>query len=158
MPVIKRIHYSIHNTGTGAALERTSKNLPPLFPDVFHSSIHRCLAITALVFLGSLVSGYAVTLLPQEQAIADDMVGNSDQGRPYMVLDPIIEAVARARAEDMATRNYFSEVNPDGVAADYLLTQAGYKLPSWWSTAPATNYVESIAAGSSDPRRSGPPG
>ncbi len=118
---------------------------------MFHSSIHRCLAITALVFLGSLVSGYAVTLLPQEQAIADDMVGNSDQGRPYMVLDPIIEAVARARAEDMATRNYFSEVNPDGVAANYLLTQAGYKLPSWWSTAPATNYVESIAAGSSDP-------
>ena len=64
-----------------------------------------------------------------------------------MILDPVIEAVARARAKDMAVRNYFDHVNPDGVAANYLLRQAGYQLPAWWGTDPTANYVESIAAG-----------
>src|SRR5271154_3534603 len=90
------------------------------------------LAFAAFALLASVASGSAVTLLPQEQAIANDMTSNSDQGRPYMVLDPVIQQVAEARAEDMATRNYFSAVNPDGYAANYLLEQAGYQLPSWW--------------------------
>lgn len=107
----------------------------------------RHFALVFLILLSSFASGFAVTLLPQEQAIANLMVNDPNQGRPYMVLDPIIEAVARARAKDMALRNYFSHVNPDGVAANYLLRQAGYQLPSWWSTDPTLNYVESIAAG-----------
>src|SRR5581483_3752329 len=74
-----------------------------------------------------------------------------NQGRPKMILDPIIENVARARAQDMAVRGYFSHVNPDGVAANYLLRQAGYQLPSWWGTDPTDNYVESIAAGYASP-------
>jgi len=114
---------------------------------VFHSSILRHLALALLLFLGSFAASFAQTLVPQEQTIADYMVNSPDQGRPYMVLDPIIEAVARARAKDMAVRNYFSHVNPDGVAANYLLAQAGYQLPAWWGTDPTANYVESIAAG-----------
>lgn len=109
--------------------------------------IQRRLAFAVLLFLGTVASASAVTLLPQEQAIADYMAGDPNQGRPYMVLDPIIEAVASARAKDMAVRNYFSHVNPDGVAANYLLRQAGYQLPAWWGTDPSANYVESIAAG-----------
>jgi len=115
------------------------------------SYLLRRLALAVLILLGSFSSGYAVTLLPQEQAIADDMINNPNQGRPTLILDPVIEAVARARAKDMAQRNYFSHVNPDGVAANYLLRQAGYVLPAWWGTDPAANYVESIAAGYSDP-------
>jgi uncharacterized protein YkwD len=118
---------------------------------VNHSSIIRRLSLAALLLLSSLLSAHAVTLLPQEQAIADYMVSNPIQGRPTLILDPVIEAVARARAQDMAVRNYFSHVNPDGVAANYLLRQAGYVLPSWWGTDPSANYVESIAAGYSDP-------
>jgi len=87
----------------------------------------------------------------QEQAIATYMITNPAQGRPYMVLDPVIEGVARARAKDMAVRNYFGHVNPDGVAANYLLRQAGYQLPAWWGTVPTDNYVESIAAGYASP-------
>lgn len=101
--------------------------------------------------LGSLCTATAGVLLPQEQAIADDMINNSGQGRPYLVLDPIIQKVAEARAMDMAVRNYFAHVNPDGVAANYLLRQAGYVLPSWWGTDPTDNYVESIAAGYASP-------
>ncbi len=114
-------------------------------------SFHRLATLLALIFLAAAAPASAVTLLPQEQAIANDLVTNPGQGRPYMVLDPIIEAVARARAKDMAVRNYFSHVNPDGVAANFLLRQAGYQLPSWWGTDPTANYVESIAAGYASP-------
>ena len=121
---------------------------------MIHPSNYRRFALALLLFLASVASGSAtatVALLPQEQAIANDMVTDPNQGRPYLVLDPIIEAVARARAKDMAVRNYFSHVNPDGVAANYLLRQAGYQLPAWWGTDPTDNYVESIAAGYSSP-------
>lgn len=111
-------------------------------------SIKRRLFIAVLIFLSSLASGLAVTLLPQEEAIANYMISDPNQGRPALILDPIIEGVARARAKDMAVRNYFSHVNPDGVAANYLLRQAGYQLPAWWGTDPTANYVESIASGS----------
>ena len=113
------------------------------------------LALAALAFFSaahsSVRASSSVTLVPQEQAIADYMASNSQQGRPQLILDPVIEGVARARAKDMAERNYFSHVNPDGVAANYLLRQAGYVLPAWWGGDPAANYVESIAAGYSQP-------
>lgn len=67
-----------------------------------------------------------------------------------MILDPIIENLARARAKDMADRGYFAHVNPDGNAVNYLLRQAGYVLPTWWPTARDLNYCESIAAGYAD--------
>jgi hypothetical protein len=118
---------------------------------VNYPSLRRLSTLAALYFLALAAPASAVTLLPQEQAIANDLVTNPDQGRPYMVLDPVIVAVARARAKDMAARNYFSHVNPDGVAANYLLRQAGYQLPAWWGTDPSANYVESIAAGYSSP-------
>lgn len=121
---------------------------------MIHSSFNRRIALAALLFLSSLASGLAVdnsTLLPQEQAIATYMINNPDQGRPTMIFDPVIESVARAMAKDMAVRNYFGDVNPDGVAANSLLRQAGYQLPASWSTAPTTNNVSSIAAGYSTP-------
>ena len=115
------------------------------------TAIQRLFFISLLVCLGSLAHGQGVTLCPQEQAIANYMMSNPGQGRPSLTLNPIIEAVARARAKDMAVRNYFSHVNPDGVAANYLLRQAGYILPAWWGNDPSANYVESIAAGSASP-------
>jgi uncharacterized protein YkwD len=118
---------------------------------VIRLSIPRPLLIALLLVLASLASSHAQTLLSQEQAIATYMATNPAQGRPYMVMDPIIEAVARARAKDMAVRNYFGHVNPDGVAANFLLRQAGYQLPAWWGTDPTANYVESIAAGYASP-------
>jgi hypothetical protein len=116
-----------------------------------NTAIKHFLALAVLLSAGSLACAGEVSLVPQEQAIANYMISNPGQGRPSLTLNPIIEAVARARAKDMAVRNYFSHVNPDGVAANYLLRQAGYVLPAWWGTDPSANYVESIAAGYSDP-------
>ena len=72
------------------------------------------------------------------------------QERPALHLDPILSRIARERAEDMAARNYFAHVNPDGWAANALVLDAGYILPSAWGTELTKNYIESIAAGESD--------
>ena len=115
-------------------------------PHPFRITFH-CLA----AFLALATPALAVTLNSQEQAIANYLTINPNQGRPELILDPIIEGVAQARAQDMAVRHYFAHVNPDGHAANYLLRQAGYVLPAWWGTDPTANYVESIAAGYSSP-------
>lgn len=85
--------------------------------------------------------------LPQEAEIASYMKVEPGQRRPALIYDPILAQVARARAADMAARNYFSHVNPDGIGPNYLVQQAGYVLPDWWGKALTSNYIESIAAG-----------
>lgn len=105
-----------------------------------------------VALMASVAFASADTILnAQEQAIAAHMINDSDQGRPFLTLDPILAGVARSRAEDMAKRNYFGHVNPDGDAANYLVQQAGYQLPSYWGNDPTSNYVESIAAGYASP-------
>lgn len=116
----------------------------------FLLSSARLLCLAAFLLPAFAAPLRAVTLSPQEQAIANDMISNPGQGRSQLILDPIIENLARARAKDMADRDYFAHVNPDGNAANYLLRQAGYVLPSWWSTERDLNFVESIAAGYAD--------
>jgi uncharacterized protein YkwD len=83
----------------------------------------------------------------QEQALANLMVNASGQNRPFMTADPILSRVARERAADMARRDYFGHVNPDGEAANYLVTRAGYQLPDHYPTSKSSNNMESIAAG-----------
>ena len=87
-----------------------------------------------------------LTLVPQEQQLANLFTGSPQQQRRGMTLDPILTAVARARAADLAKRNYFSHVNPDGHGPDYMVTHAGYVLPSWGDST-TDNNVESIGAG-----------
>src|SRR3954470_5239420 len=110
----------------------------------FHSGFRTLLTIFASCAMQvALPASGAVALTPQEQAIADKMVNSPEQHRPFMVLDPILTQVARSRAMDMATRGYFDHVNPDGKGANYLIEQAGYKLPDWWGDSESANYVES---------------
>src|SRR6266478_1136479 len=91
-------------------------------------------------------SAFAGILNPQEQGVADKMAG-SGQNRAFIQIDPILTKVARERAADMAKRHYFDHTNPDGHAANYLVRQAGYRLPDSYSTSPSANNLESIAAG-----------
>ena len=51
----------------------------------------------------------------------------------------------------MAARGYFAHTNPDGLGPNALVRQAGYVLPSYYSTEPAANNIESIAAGPATP-------
>jgi uncharacterized protein YkwD len=86
----------------------------------------------------------------QEARIEALLLSHPNQGRITLVCDPILSAVARARAADMGNRGYFSHVNPDGQGPNYLIRQAGYTLPSEYSTAINGNNVESIGAGPGD--------
>ena len=56
--------------------------------------------------------------------------------------------VAEARALDLAKRNYFGHVDPDGYGANYYINKEGYKLESNWLSDKKNNFFESLSAGS----------
>ncbi|KPL81995.1 hypothetical protein SE15_12730 [Thermanaerothrix daxensis] len=84
-------------------------------------------------------------LTPQEQAVLDKMRSDPNQGRQAFNCDPILQRVARERAQDMGLRNYCSHINPDGYGPNYLVRQAGYPLPTWYGQEAGANNIESIA-------------
>lgn len=57
-----------------------------------------------------------------------------------------LAAVAEEKAADMAKRNYFAHVNPDGAGINYLISAGGYKLNPAWLKNKRNNNFESIAA------------
>lgn len=71
----------------------------------------------------------------------------TSQHRPVLHRNEILMRVAQERVDDMVARNYFSHTNPDGFGANYLVRQAGYNLPDWYSHEDAANNIECIAAG-----------
>lgn len=54
----------------------------------------------------------------------------AEHGLPPLIRDPQLSAIARMRAQDMATNNYFSHAPPDGCAARCLMERAGL-APAW---------------------------
>jgi hypothetical protein len=86
-------------------------------------------------------------LSAEEAAIAALMRDHPLQQRPSLSCHRTLAQVARARAEDMRDRAYFSHTNPDGYGPNYLVTAAGYVLPAYYNSAPDANNIESIAAG-----------
>ena len=71
--------------------------------------------------------------------------GSRLQKRTQIHLDPILCKVARQRAADMAKRNYFSHVNPNGQGPNYLAKRAGFMVPSYYDQSVSGNNIESIA-------------
>lgn len=55
--------------------------------------------------------------------------------------------VAEAKALDMAKRNYFDHINPDGFGINYFIDQSGYKLNADWIKNKNENFFESLASG-----------
>ena len=89
----------------------------------------------------------------EEQGLVRHLVGDAGQNRNRgeMQLDPVLTAVAQARALDLATRRYFSHVNPDGIGPNSLVRAAGYVLPAFWGGDRSGNFIESIGAGYNSP-------
>jgi uncharacterized protein YkwD len=87
----------------------------------------------------------------QETAVLNLMQEHPEQGRNQIHCNSTLSQVARARAEDMAKRGYFDHVNPDGHGPNYLVTQAGFRLPDWYSDSNTANNIESIGAGFRSP-------
>lgn len=55
--------------------------------------------------------------------------------------------VAEAKALDMAKRNYFNHVNPEGIGINYLVNQSGYTLNADWLKDKKENFFESLGSG-----------
>ncbi|MEG3858602.1 CAP domain-containing protein [Microcoleus sp. herbarium12] len=65
--------------------------------------------------------------------------------RPPLTPDPILNQVAQQRADDLAARNYFDHVDPDGLGPNIKVQRAGYPLPSFYLGNPANNFIESLS-------------
>ncbi len=63
-------------------------------------------------------------------------------GVAALQLDPTLESVARQRAEDMASKGYFSHTSPSGVTAFTLLDGAGYKYAIAGENIARNNYPD----------------
>ncbi|MBN1532683.1 MAG: CAP domain-containing protein [Spirochaetes bacterium] len=66
---------------------------------------------------------------------------------PPLIWDDRLAESAKKRAEDMAIRNYFNHVNPEGIGPNHYAQQQGYRLPPGWTDKKASNFIESISAG-----------
>src|SRR5260221_5396200 len=109
------------------------------------------LLFLAFIFAVSAATRTEAQLNSQEQKIASLLTNAAGQQRPFVVVDPILSRVARARAIDMAKRHYFAHVNPDGHGPNYLVRQAGYPLPASYDQSPTGNNIESCSAGDPTP-------
>ena len=58
--------------------------------------------------------------------------------------------IAETKAADMARRNYFGHVDPDGYGINYFINKSGFKLVPEWTKERNLNYFESIAVNSSN--------
>jgi uncharacterized protein YkwD len=69
------------------------------------------------------------------------------KARPALTWNDILAKVAEEKALDMANRDYFSHVTPEGLGINIQIHEAGYKLPKDWVKTKDQNFFESISAG-----------
>lgn len=66
--------------------------------------------------------------------------------RVKLVWNKDLAKAAEFRAYDMAKRNYFEHVSPEGLGPNYYIVKAGYSLNPDWIKQKTANNFESIAA------------
>lgn len=106
-----------------------------------------CVAFAAGLLWPAAASGLEPNAV--EETLANLIVDSSAQKRAKMIHDPILLLAARAKAEDLGTRDYAAHVDPDGYGPNAALKAAGYGLPAWWDDQMtiASNTVESLGYG-----------
>lgn len=104
-----------------------------------------CLLAVAVVLQGlSSDADARLARNAEERAVARLVAKHPQQGRPRMTHDAYLHLVARARAKDMARRDYFGHTDPDGYGPNRILRLTGYGLPDSYTL---PNNIESLAAG-----------
>lgn len=107
-------------------------------------AIVRGLALLSVVVMACPSAEARLARNAEERAVARLVTKHSQQGRPRMVHDAYLHLIARAKAKDMARRNYFGHTDPDGYTPNVFLALTGYGLPSKYL---GPNNIESITAG-----------
>lgn len=83
------------------------------------------------------------------EALIRLILNSSWQQREDPYADPILVRAAQNKADDMAKRDYFSHVDPDGGTVNEYIRAAGYRLPDYYPQ--KGNNCESIVIGASTP-------
>lgn len=83
----------------------------------------------------------------KEADLARILTSDRGQLRARLTRNAVLDSVARRRAWDMALRNYFDHVSPDGLGPNTLVEAAGYRLPPEYDHRPSGNDIEAAAAG-----------
>ena len=91
-------------------------------------------------------SNAALNALEQQLYVAHNAERSNAGIRPLQIDGTLVE-VARERARDMATSNYFSHTSASGVTAFTLLSQTGYAYTIAGENIARNNYPESQAPG-----------
>lgn len=78
---------------------------------------------------------------------------NQLEPMPKLEWNATLAKVAEEKAVDMATRNYFSHVSPEGLGINVLMHRAGYPLPDYMIKVKQSNYFESLSAGHLEPKK-----
>ena len=88
-----------------------------------------------------------MSLAPLEQQLYSlHNVERSKAGLGSLTLDPVLEAVARQRAQDMATKNYFAHTSPTGETAFSILGTYGYSYTIAGENIARNNYPDADSA------------
>lgn len=86
----------------------------------------------------------------KEKEFALLLVSYPGQKHASLTCNPLLQKFAESRAKDMATREYFSHVDPDNVGPNEKLEARGYNLPDSYRLGRSNN-IESIAGGIRSP-------
>lgn len=65
--------------------------------------------------------------------------------KPVLAWDESLAEAAEKKAADMAARDYFAHVDPDGYGMNFYIQQAGYELRADWYSVRSNNFFESIS-------------
>lgn len=120
--------------------------------------------LLSLVFITLPLSVYSQDLLREEAQIAFQYLNevrknpsafSQEIGVDLSYVQPRSELnwsnelakAAEKKARDMAQRDYFDHVDPEGYGMNYWIVKAGYKLPDDWVSNKSSNNFESIQAG-----------
>lgn len=71
-------------------------------------------------------------------------INDPNQQRLTFVADEILMKVALEKALDMAQRNYYDHVSPEGIGANTLVRNEGYELPDNYDQNLSGNNIESL--------------
>jgi uncharacterized protein YkwD len=72
---------------------------------------------------------------------------NAQTTKTKLLWNTDLAKAAEEKAKDMAKRNYFNHIDPDGYGMNYYIKKNGYTLDPLWTKNKRNNFFESIAAG-----------
>jgi len=116
-----------------------------------YSAMVRSLTLLAALLLAGPAAEARLARNAEERAVARLVTKHPQQGRSRMTYDAHLHLVARAKARDMARRDYFGHMDPDGYWPNHVVALTGYGFPDHYG---GPNNIESITAGTNyTPRR-----